>query len=310
MKRPFYNAIHSLFLNPRHFVAALLYRFGRWIPDRIYLRIIFWLETKETLDLTNPKTFNEKLQWLKLYNQKPEYTAMADKLAAKEIVKKRIGQKYIVPTLYVYDNVDEINWDILPNQFVIKTNHDSGGNGVVVCYDKTKFSIKNAMHKIKKSLRTNSFIVGREWPYKNIEKKVFVETYLTDDNNGGIKDYKFYCFDGKVKAMFICSDRATGHVKMDYFDENFKPLNITQGHQQNIIGDLQRPDKFYEMKMLAEALSIGIPHVRIDFYAVNGNVYFSEYTFFDSGGLAPFEPKEWNNILGEYIVLPEKYIEE
>lgn len=309
MKRPFYNAIRSLFCNPRHFVAALLYRFGGWIPDYPYVKIIYWLATQEKLNLENPRKFNEKLQWLKLYNQHPEYTAMADKIAVKDVVRRLIGDEYVVPTLYVYDKITEIKWSELPNQFVLKTNHDSGGNGVIICREKSNFSIPKAIKQLKKSLSRNSFILGREWPYKNIEKKIFVEQYLSDDKNIGINDYKFYCFNGKVKVMFVCSDRADGKLKINYYDENFNPLKISQGHKQNAIENITKPSTFDQMKMLAEKLSVGIPHVRIDFFEVAGRVYFSEFTFFDSGGLAPFSPDEWNYILGDSIVLPEKYVE-
>ena len=306
MKRPLYNAIHSLLHNRRHFVSALCVRLGFLIPDKAYLKMMFYLELRKRLDLDNPITYNEKLQWLKLYYHCPEFITMADKEAVKEFVAKRIGREYVIPLLGKWNRPEEIEWENLPGQFVLKTNHDGGNFGVVVCKDINAFDRKSAIKRLNKSLRRNTFLLGREWPYKDIPRKVFAEQFLDDGNEGGLLDYKFFCFDGKVKLIYIASGRQSKEgVRFDYFDENFQHLDLWQSHQMA----MKTPDKpsgFDLMKKLAEKLSSGIPHVRVDFYEVNSRVYFGEFTFFSLGGWAKFHPEEYDYILGNYLHLPEK----
>ena len=315
MKRPFYNAIRSLFCNPRHFVAALLYRFGGWIPDETYLRIIYWLNLKEPLNLDNPKKYTEKLQWLKLNYRHHQLTSLVDKLEVKKIVANIIGEEYVIPTLGSWSSVEEIEWDKLPNQFVLKTNHDSGNFGVVICKDKKTFDKKKAMRRLNQSLRRNSYLLGREWPYKNVKRRIFAEKYIENTSMGDLIDYKFYCFNGAAKFLCICSGRTNSKnaVDCDFYDMEFTHIDMTQPPHENSICHIDKPRYFEKMKLLLAKLSSIIvdgniiPHVRIDLYETNEKIYFGEYTFFDSGGLAPFTPERWNYIYGELIKLDDKH---
>lgn len=305
MKRPLYNAIHSLFHNPKHFVAAIIYRFGGRLPDKVYLRWIYYLECGHQLNLANPLRYNEKLQWLKLYYRDPLWTQMVDKYRVKELVRECVGEQYIVPTIAVWDSPYEINWDALPNQFVLKTNHDSGNNGVFICRDKSKIDISKWTKRINHSLCRDTSIPGREWPYKNVKRCVFAEQYL-EDATGELRDYKFFCFDGVVKYLFIATERQSGgEVKFNYFDADFNDLGIVQHHPMSD-KKIKKPKMFEQMKELAAKLSKGLPEVRVDLYEVNGRIYFGEYTFFHHGGVVPFHPDKWDFIWGEQIILPDK----
>ena len=221
MKRPFYNAIHSLLFKQRHFISACCVRLSFLFPDMLYLKMMFRLELRKKLDLDNPQTFNEKLQWLKLYYHRPEFVTMADKEAVKAYVASKIGEEYVVPLIGKWNCAKEIEWDKLPNQFVLKTNHDGGNYGIVICKDKQHFNRQKAIRRLNKSLKRNTFLLGREWPYKNIPRKVFAEQYLENEGTSDLLDYKFFCFDGKVKMLYVASNRQekTG-VKFDYFDEH------------------------------------------------------------------------------------------
>ena len=302
MKRPLYNAIHSLIFNPRHLVAALLYRFGGWLPDQLYLQWIIWLDCKRKVELDNPKRFNDKLQWLKLYYRDPLWTQMVDKYAVKEIVRERVGEQYVVPCLGVWNRAEDIEWDKLPDKFVLKTAHDSGNNGVFIIKDKSKIN-KKIIRKINQSLRRDTSLPGREWPYRDVPRRVFAEQYL-EDQSGELRDYKFFCFDGKVKYLYVATERQSGKLKFNFFDMSFKPLGMWQSHLPSE-KPIEKPEHFEDMKALAAKLSNGLPEVRVDLYEANGNIYFGEFTFFSLGGMGTFHPDEWDFIWGELIHLPE-----
>ena len=310
MKNPLYNAWHSLLHNRRQFCFAIFHRLSFLFPnDAFYLRIYYWLAMRKKLPLDNPQTFNEKLQWLKLYDRKPEYTRLVDKVAVKDYVAQLIGQEYVIPTLGVWDNAREIEWDKLPDQFVLKTNHDSGNNGVVVVKDGATLKCdkkrqQQIIRRLNKSLRKNSYLEGREWPYKNVLRKVFVEQYMEDKQYGELRDYKFFCFNGEVKILLIAAGRESGTTGMNYYDSDFKLLDLHQGHP-HISGEITKPDTFDEMKKIASKLSKGLPEIRVDLYEVDGKVYFGELTFFDSGGIGAFHPEMWDRIFGDWITLPE-----
>ena len=309
MKRPFYNALHSLIFNPGHFFSAIVYRLTKLIPnDELYLKILYRLEFKRKLNLDNPVTYNEKLQWLKLYYHNPIHTLMADKYAVKDYVKNIIGEEYIISTLNVWERVEDINWDALPQQFVLKTTHDSGNYGVIICKDKSKLDISKVKNRLNKSLNRNTFEMGREWPYKNIRPRVIAEKYLEDESGSELKDYKFFCFDGAVKFILVATERQSGKdVRVDFFDREFNWLPFEQSHR-NAMKHPLKPTLFSEMLVIAEKLSSGIPHVRVDLYESNGQIYFGEYTFFNSGGMAPFYPDRYDYLFGEWLKLPEKMI--
>ncbi len=286
---------------PKKFFTGLSRRgYLNWLPDKAYIKIEYRLRMGKKLNLKNPQTFNEKLQWLKLYNRKPEYTKMVDKYDAKAYVAERIGEEYIIPTIGVWDKFEDIDFDSLPDQFVLKCTHDSGG--LVICRDKSKLDIEDAKKKIEKSLQRKYYLSGREWPYKNVKPRIIAEAYMEDTATAELRDYKFFCFDGQVKALFIATERAskTEETKFDFFDENFNHLPFTNGHPNAAVIP-EKPVNFEKMKELAGKLSVGIPHLRVDFYEVNGKIYFGELTFSHWGGMMPFEPEEWDETFGSWI---------
>lgn len=275
------------------------------IPDKTYLKLKYFICMGKRLNLENPQTFNEKLQWLKLYGRRPIDTVLSDKYAVKDYIANIIGPEYVIPLLGVWDSFDEINFDKLPNQFVLKCTHDSGG--IVVCKDKSKFDKEAARVLFRRSLKTDFYVYSRERAYKDIPRRIIAEEYKEDDVTKELRDYKFFCFDGEPKLLFVASDRQTvgEETKFDFFDMNYNHLPFTNGHPNADILP-QKPSKFKEMKTLAAKLSQGIPHVRVDFYEVNGQVYFGEMTFSHWGGMVPFEPEEWDYTLGNWIKLPIK----
>lgn len=271
----------------------------RVVPDSVYLKLRFKKIMGYPLDLNNPKTFNEKLQWLKLYNRNPEHTTMVDKFAVKKYIADKIGPEYIIPTLGVWDSFDDIDFDALPDQFVLKCTHDSGG--LVICRDKAKLNYKEAKEKIEKSLANNYFYSGREWPYKNVPHRIIAEQYMADN----LRDYKLFCFNGVPRMTLVCSERFTKDgLKEDFYDESWNHLDIQRPAHGNAILHIARPNQYELMKELAMKLSEHIPFARIDFYEINEKVYFGEITFYPASGFEGFKPEEWDLKLGEWIKLP------
>ncbi|MBE5861847.1 MAG: glycosyl transferase [Lachnospiraceae bacterium] len=286
----------------RFIMNAGMGKYDSW-SDEKYLQHMFKAKMHQKLDLSNPITYSEKLQWLKLYNRDPLYTTLVDKYEVKKYVSDKIGSQYIIPTLGVWDRFEDIDFDKLPNQFVLKCTHDSGG--LVICKDKESLNIDEAKRKITKSLRTNYYLLGREWPYKNVKPRIIAEEFKEDAKTAELRDYKFFCFDGVVKALFIATDRQdkTTDTKFDFFDSNFNHLPFTNGHPNAKIIP-EKPIHFDEMKELASILSEGMPHVRVDLYEINGEIYFGEMTFFHHGGMEPFVPAIWDKTFGDWIKLP------
>lgn len=274
----------------------------KFLPDKVYIQLYYFAQFKHFCNLKNPKTYNEKLNWLKLNDRNPEYTKMVDKYAVKKYVSNIIGEEYIIPTIGIWDNFDDINFDLLPNQFVLKCTHDS--EGIVIVKDKSNFNKEDAREKINKALKSNFYYIGREWPYKNIKPRIIAEKYMEDKECGELRDYKFFCFNGQPKAMFIASDRGIGDTKFDYFDLNFKHLDIIQ-HYPNSKQKIDRPKEFDKMIELSRILSKKLIHVRVDFYEVNGQVYFGELTFYHFSGFQPFIPEKWDEIFGKWLELPD-----
>lgn len=291
---------------PRYLGAFIVRRCARWIKsDSFYVKAIYRLYTGKKLDLDSPQTYNEKLNWQKVYDHNPLYTTLVDKYAAKDYVADIIGKQYIIPTIGVWNSPEDIEWEKLPDRFVLKTTHDSGG--VVIVKNKSKFDKAKAIEKLTKRLKTDNFSFTREWPYKNVPRRIIAEEYIEDSKTEELRDYKFFSFDGEVKALFIAQDRgkAGEEVKFDYFDADFNHLDIHQYHDAGKTIP-EKPKCFEEMKMLASKLSKGIPQVRVDFYEVDGKVYFGELTFFHHGGIVPFTPEKWDYIFGSWIKLPER----
>ncbi len=273
------------------------------IPDKLFLQLLYRRVFDKELNLENPKTYNEKLQWMKLYGRDPLYTKLVDKYEVKKWVADKIGDQYIIPTLGVWDSFDDIDFEALPNQFVLKCTHDSGG--VVIVKDKSKFKINDARRKINTCMKRNYFWDGREWPYKNVKPRIIAEKFMSfgDVSKNDIPDYKFYGFDGKVTALMIATDRQSGHTKFDFFDRDFNFLPFRWGHDHAVLRP-SKPENYDQMIEIAEKLSVGFPHVRVDLYNINGKIYFGELTFTHWSGFCPFEPEEWDYKFGSWITLP------
>ena len=263
----------------------------------------FKLNMKKKLDLDNPLTYNEKLQWLKLYDRNDKYTMMVDKYLVRDYIKEQLGEEYLIPLIGVWDNPDDIDFDALPNKFVLKCNHNSG-LGMCICTDKSKLDFEKVRYELKRGIKQDYYLTNREWPYKNVPRKIIAEAYMEDAETEELRDYKFFCFNGEVKAMFVATDRQKPgeEVKFDFFDENYNHLPIKQGHPNAEVPPA-KPQCFEEMKVLASKLSQCIPHVRVDFYEVNGKIYFGELTFFHFAGMVPFVPEEWDKKMGDWIDL-------
>lgn len=271
------------------------------IPDRLYIQIKYFYRFHKFANIKKPTTYNEKLQWVKLYDRNPSYTKLCDKYEVKEYVRNIIGDKYIVTNLGLYNSFDEIDFNKLPNQFVLKCTHDSGG--LVICKDKNNFNKERARKIINDSLNTNYYWHSREWPYKNIKPRIIAEKYI-EDNSGDLVDYKFFCFDGEVKALYVATDRQNKEeeTKFDFFDDNFNHLDFFNSHP-NSKKEIKKPECFEEMKEIASKLSKGFRHVRVDLYESNGKVYFGELTFFHMSGFQPFKPEKWDYTFGEWFKL-------
>ena len=292
-------------LNPRIW-AVLIWI---WLSENMhcfssafYLRVLFFLRNKRKLNLKNPQTFNEKINWLKLHvNITPQCTMMVDKYGVRDYIKNKIGEEYLIPLLGVWNSFDEINFDTLPNEFVLKTTHDSGG--VVICRNKHKLNISEARKTLTKHLHYNYYWYGREVPYRDVPPRIMAEKLMVDESGTQLKDYKIFCFDGKPTILFLASDRfSKGGVKFTYYDMDLKLLPIrSEGHER----DLNPPvvPNWEKMKRLAGILSSGFPHLRVDFYNINGQIYFGELTFHHDSGIVPIEPKEWDYKLGDMIKL-------
>lgn len=292
-------------------LAVILRKLSPFIKnDALYLKLLYFFEMRgKILHLKNPKSFNEKLQWLKIYDYKPEYTKLVDKLAVKDYVESRIGNKLIIPTLSVWDSVEEIDWDSLPNQFVLKTTHGGGGCGVIVCTDKTKLDKIKAKKKLKESMHTDTGQTYRERPYLNVPRKILAEKYIAEQiiNNSETKadlpDYKFFCFNGKVKFFKIDFGRFVEH-HANYYLPNGDLLPFGEvsckpdpNHMVNM------PNNLSEMIHLSETLSANYKFLRVDLYNVNGKIYFGEFTLYPAAGMGAFTPEEWDEKLGRMLVL-------
>lgn len=285
---------------------SFIIKMARLLPDKSYLSLKFYKEFGRFPNWKNPQTFSEKLQWLKLYDRKPEYTVMVDKYAVKDYVASRIGSKYVIPTLGVWDKLEDIEWNKLPNQFVLKTTHGGGNEGVVICRDKTTFDRQKAIRVLQESLLCDLFEIWREWPYKNVPKRIIAEKFIEPNpETKDLSDYKFFCFDGEVKGLFVATERQNPNeeVKFDFFDADYNHLPFRQGHDHAKVMP-PKPKNFELMKQLSERLSKGLTHVRVDLYDVGDKVFFGEMTFFHFSGMVKFEPEEWDYKIGEWLNLP------
>lgn len=286
--------------NPyRIFPYLAEYRLLKFLPDRVFLRLVYRGLMSKKLDLNNPTTYNEKLQWLKLNDFHDFYTDIVDKYEVRKFVESKIGDKYLTKLFGVWSNFDEIDISKLPNSFVLKCTHDSGG--VLVCKDKGSINLIDARKKFNKAIKKNFFDIGRELPYKKITPRIICEELLTNNDGSEIMDFKFFCFHGVPKFMYIASDRSFD-TKFDFFDLSFKKFDLKQ-YYPNSNKPFKKPDNFDEMIDIARKLSVGFPHVRIDLYNVNNKIYFGEITFYHLSGFKRFKPDNFDYAFGEYINL-------
>lgn len=285
----------------RDFRSKMMYALS-FLPDKMYLQLFYFATTRKFIDFKNPKGFNEKLQWLKVNDRRPEYSQLVDKLAVRDHISKILGEEYLFPLLGKWESFQDIDFDSLPEQFVIKCNHDSGSTKVIKNKSLLTDEEINEMKEFYSArLKQDFYYAGREYPYKGIKPYIIAEQLMIDETapEKSIEDYKFFCFNGEPKVMFIATDRATD-CKFDFFDMNFNHLDLVNIHP-NADKPIPKPEKFDEMKELAAKLSQGMRHVRIDLYELNGKIYFGEYTFFHGGGFQLCEQPEWERKLGDWI---------
>lgn len=280
----------------------LFRKLSRLIPDRIYLQIVYFKHFRRFINFNNPKTFNEKIQWLKLNYRNEEDTKLVDKYRVKQYITKLIGEEYVIPTLGVWKNVDDIDFKSLPEKFVLKCNNDSGG--IVICKNKKDFDEVKAKKFLKERLKNNGYWYGREWPYKNVEPCIIAEKYMEDSSSKDLKDYKFFCFNGSMKFFNIDIDRFIEH-RANYYDRNgnFLPFGKTYC-PPDYTKKIEMPKNLDKMIELAETISHNTVLSRIDFYEIDGQVYFGEITFYPGSGFSPFTDEKWDYKLGDMIDLP------
>ena len=271
------------------------------MSDEDYLRMLFKADMGYDLNLDDPRTFCEKLQWLKLHDRRDEYTIMADKYLSKKYVADKVGQQYVVPLLGVWDRFSDIDFDALPDQFVLKCNHDSGT--VIICRDKSKLDMDKAGKELEKSLGTSYFVFNREWPYKNISPKIIAEEYLSQGDDDCLWDYKFFCFNGEPRIMYMEKEASESKTEA-FFDMEQNYLDLEMDDPRPDVPP-QLPECFDLMRSLAEKLSEGIPFLRVDFFFINGQIYVGELTFYHQSGLTKMKPEIWDLKLGQWIRLPE-----
>ncbi|MEG2908635.1 MAG: ATP-grasp fold amidoligase family protein [Erysipelotrichaceae bacterium] len=283
----------------KYFVMYKLFKYiARLLPDKLYLKIKYRYILGKKLNLDNPASFNEKIQWMKLYNRKPKYTSLVDKYEVKEIVNNKVGKQICANLIGVYDNFEQIDFTLLPTKFVIKTTHDSGG--IVICKDKNTLNKVKASKIINNSLKTDFYKLGREWPYKNVKRRIIIEEYLEDESHEELKDYKIFCFNGKARYIQLDFSRFSNH-RRNVYDTNWNLLQIELQYKSDTIQNFEKPERLDEMLKYAELLAEGFPFVRCDFYHLEGKVIFGEMTFFPESGFGKFNPEEWDTKFGELI---------
>ena len=297
--------VDYLLHRPNMLVAALLARIGGCIPDQLYLKWRYKLIMGTPFHVKDPKTYNEKINWLKLFDRNPLYTRLADKATVKDYVASRIGESYCIPTIGIYDSFEEINFNALPDKFVIKSTNGGGGTGVIICRNKSKLNLPKVKSQLEASLNSD-WKTNREWVYKDIKPRYIIEELLENKDGSDLVDYKFHCFNGVPKLLFVASDRYLGKdtLKFDWYDMELNHLPFKSKGYENSTTFMKPFPEFDEMKKVAGMLSDGIPYVRVDLYLVNGRIYFGEMTFYHDAGFVALQPEEWEYKLGSWIELP------
>lgn len=273
------------------------------MSDEDYLKRRFKLEMGTGLDLDNPKTFNEKLQWLKIHNHDPRLTTFVDKYLVRDYINSLFGSELLIPLLGVWDNPSQIDFDALPDQFVLKCNHNSG-KGMVICKDKSKLNIKHTVAKLSSGLKENYYIGNREWPYKNVKRKIICEKYMTDESGDELKDYKIHCFNGEPKIILMCSGRFSPEgLRENFYDCEWNLLPLRRPAHENTSETFDAPVNLASMLSMSRIIAKGYPFMRVDFYEINQKPYFGEITLYPASGFSPFEPEIWDKTLGDWIHL-------
>lgn len=296
----FLRKIKTVFNNPKVVFIRLLHRISPFLEDELYLKLLFRLNVGYKLNLDNPMTYNEKMQWLKINYRVPLFTRMVDKWEVKDIISDKIGRQYIAKGYGVWSDFEDIDFNKLPDKFVLKPTHTSGS--VVICSDKKDFDKKAAKKLLNKALKQQLFYLSREWPYKNVQPRILAEEFLDIGNNNDLLDYKFYCFNGEPKMMYVANAKSGVERIISYYDMSFNKIDIIKPKMiENV--SVNKPVNFEKMKTIARKLSYNHPFIRIDFFEVNGELKFSEYTFYHSDGMSPFYPIEWDYTFGRWIDL-------
>ena len=300
------SKIRTFIENPQYFITSPAAKgWLNWVPDSLYLKVLYRVIMGRKLNLKNPKEYNEKLQWLKLNDRKPEYSTMVDKYEVRGYIEDLLGDKYLIPCLGIYDSVDDIDIDALPDRFVLKCTHDSGS--VEICKDKSSFDIEGARHRLSQAMKRNYYATYREWPYKYVKPRIIAEGYLEGDG-GDLKDYKVMCFNGEAKIIEVHENRfVEGKVHTQtFYDREWRILPVSQECIGTRRSDMpcSRPNLLDKMIGLSEKLAKDMYHARVDWYVVGGRLYFGEITFFDGSGFDAFDSREMELYLGDMIKLP------
>lgn len=267
-----------------------------WMNDKVYIKLIYKIEFGKKLNLKNPQTFNEKMNYLKIYDRNLKYSSLADKKLVKEYVSNLIGDEYVIETYNSWTNTDVMNIDDLPDEFVLKCNHDS--NGVIICRDKNNFDLDEAKRRLEKSLKKNYYYQLREWPYKNIKPQIIAEKFIEDTDSDDLRDYKFLCFNGEPKYVYVTV--KNDNIYENYYDLNFNVVDINHGFPRHV-PEFKKPKNFNKMIEIVKRLSYGIPFIRIDLHNVNGKIYFGEFTFYDWGAMRPYINEDIDLKLGNML---------
>lgn len=281
-------------------IYTLAHYCSRLLSDKLYLQLKFRHYFGRWINFRNPTSFNEKMQWLKIYDRNPEYTRMVDKYEVRQYIADCVGSQYLVPLLGVWDSADDIDFDSLPNEFVLKCTHDSGG--IIICCDKSKLDISSTRKKLNKALARKFYYYSREWPYKHVTPRIIAEALLSDGKDADLKDYKLMCFEGKHMCSFVCSNRSSGSLNVTFYDADWNRMPFIR-HYPASKTEIEKPANYRQMVEIAESLSKKLHFLRVDFYECNSRLYIGELTFYPGGGFEEFTPSEWDVRLGSWINL-------